>query len=386
MYWLNFMLIRKFNNLNLNSENSKENIYQKIVAICLILSPIFSNYVFISAISVGDLLIFITLPWLIGKIRLNPLIILNVTVPLIIISISYFILGGQDVYSGFYRAAFYYCLIMLAISVKNINSINLIKFYRSIVLISSAAVIIQWIGYYIFDTSMPMQLPLEYYEPDTLNVIDHVFRAGGFFKEPSYFAIYVMPYFIYAALMRKFLHLFIISVAGVLSTSSLMFFLIFMCAVILFCRIFNLFFATLFIGIVFGLFAFFIFGGFLDGYIFIDRVHSIFIDGGTLIDRFLPFVEIFKISNVFLPSAFVLDFFLSVGLWFNSAASIVTYFGMGGLIFLLLNSFRFGLIYSILFSVLLISTHFMSGAFSYFIAITFLILKNYLENPLHNDF
>ncbi len=349
------------------------------MTIAILLSPVFSNYVFVSQISIGDALIFFTLPWLLVQHKSNLQMISNAVFSLSIISSSFWLLDFGDVYAGFYRAAFYYCLVLLVISSKNLYFPYFIKFYSVICLFSSVAIIFQHVAYHFFGMSIPLQLPFEYYEPDTLNVIDHVFRSGGVFKEPSYFAMYVMPYLILVSLRRNFPHFLLISFAGVLSTSSLMFFLVSISSVLLYWRMFNKYSTAAFIFVMLTVFVVLFLSGFIDEFIFLERVKLIFVDGGTLRDRFLPFMETFSSTAGFFPSVANLDFLRSSGLWLNSAASLVMYFGVSSIFLLLLNLYKFNLLFGLLFLMLIFTTHFMSGAFSYFIAIAFIVVKN----PFH---
>lgn len=356
-----------------------------LATICILLSPILSNYVFISEISFGDVMVLITLPWLFSQLRFNVSAAFYIATPLTIVFTSYVLLGGIDVYAGFYRAAFYYCIVFLIISIRKFNLPYFMEVYGGICVIVSMLIVFQWCAYTGFGISIPLQLPFEHYEQDTLNIVEHVFRTGGLFKEPSYYAIYIMPYYVFIASKGNFRDFFIISLAGVLSTSSLMFFLIVMCSVLLCLRIFGLFGMLIIVFFSTGIFGALFFNEYFNEYIFIERVHSIFIDGGTLNERFLPFIDVFNLSNFLTPSVQALNFFLSSGLWFNSGSSVMTYFGIAGLSFLVLNAYKFRFLFGALFLILIFLTHFMSGAFSYFIVIAFIFLEKRFAISLKNE-
>lgn len=362
----------------MNRQNTLGN--NSLVALILVFAPVLSNYKFIAQFSLGDVCVLFTLPWLFHKIKFNHFSVITFFLATFIVATSFILLGGSEVYGGFYRAACYYLLFFIVTSSVDFEFTNFIKIYGYACLVASATIIIQWVAYFGLGTTLIFQLPLEHYEPDTLHVIDHAFRAGGIFKEPSYFSIYVMPYFVYTASQRKFSIFVFICIAGIMSTSSLMFFLILVSLFILSRKIFNKQFAI-------GIFLFVLFFiptllvNLSDEFIFIDRINSIFVDGGTLNDRFLPFFEIFDAANTILPSSRNLTFFRSADLWFNSAASLVVYFGSTGLLLLLSNLHKFGFLFGAFFLLCIFSTHFMSGPFGYFVAIGFMILRTQVYSP-----
>jgi len=345
-----------------------------IGAIGLVVSPILANYSFFSQISIGDMLIFIFTPLLLGRIVFTPLTIINIILSALIILCSYFLLNGPDIYAGIYRAAFYYLFFMIIISSKDLKLPYFAKLYGGMVIIASLAVIFQWVAYTLFSKAIYLDLPMERYEPDALVVLDHTFRGGGLFREPSYFALYVMPYFIYSVFRRNIFHLFIISMAGILSTSTLMFFLILMALLIYLGLNLRLIYAGMVGILILSTLAILFSSGLFDGYAFVDKVSLIFTDGGTLNERFLPIFTIIGMSDSVMPSTQVLDFYLSANSWFNSAVSIVVYFGIGGLALLVLNILRINFIISTVFLVLVFSTHFLSSCFSIFIAIAFMVM------------
>jgi hypothetical protein len=353
---------------------SPKNENSKIIAWCLIIAPIFSNYVFISQIGFGDIFVFLTLPWLLTKIKRNTYDLILFTSAFIIIVYSFVLLGNFDVYAGFYRAAFYYLLILVVTFLPNFEFAYFLRLYGYSCVLASFALILQWVSYTWFGVSLSLQLPIEYYEPDTLKVIDHVFRGGGLFKEPSYFSLYVIPYFIFATIEQKFKVLFVMTVAGILSTSSLFFFLIMICCVIFFYGVYGAKIATILFSLTLGLMVLVFLNDF-DQFVFLKRVKSIFTDGGTLNDRLLPFFEIINLDQFLFPSVDSFNFYRSAPLWFNSASSIVIYFGFFGLILLIVCTRKMGGLFGLTFITLVFSTHLMSGVFGYFMAISFMIIK-----------
>lgn len=365
----------------MSSENYREenfNLYNLLFIAPLISAPLLSNYKLINEFGIGDALIFISSPWLVLRFKPNGLNVLNILAVALIFLMAILSFGGFDLYMGFYRACFYYLAVICILSCKNIKLGNYFKIYGLACFASSTAIVFQWVAYTIFDVSFPLQLPIEFYEPDTLNVIDHVFRSGGFFKEPSYFALYVMPYLFYMAFEKKIAGLVFISIAGILSTSSLMFFLIF-CAFFILLKNMIGFYSTAYYFLIIILISIVMIFFLSGNSIFIDRIIDIFINGGTLQDRFLPFLQIFDSAPFLLASLDVFKLYLSLELWFNSASSIIVYFGVGGLILLIINFFRLGVWYGFMMILLLFSTHIMSGVYSFFIAYSFVVLRRYSQ-------
>ncbi len=330
-------------------------------------------------ISIGDILVLFSIPALIYQLKINKFIVINSLFFLALSLLVLLIFSVGDIHLGFYRAALYYFLFLLIISSKDINFPCFYKIYGLFSIAASIVVILQWVAYVFFSLSIPIQIPIAFYEPDTLNIIDHVFRSGGLFKEPSYFAIYVAPYMFFTILKQKYLSFFVIALAGVLTTSSLVFFLILICIFFgIKYYLTNLLFSIIFITLVI-LLIYVVFNSFLSEYVFLERIYAIFLDGGTLNERFMPFIDLLKISNLFFPSVEVLDFYLSSGLWFSSAASIVAYFGILGLMLILFNIIKFQFLLIIFLSILFFSTHFMAGPFCYLIGISILILDNKMK-------
>ena len=199
---------------------------------------------------------------------------------------------------------------MIIISSKDLKLPYFAKLYGAVAIIASLAVIFQWVAYTLFSMTIYLDLPMERYEPDALVVLDHTFRGGGLFREPSYFAIYVMPYFIYSVFRRNNVYLLIISIAGILSTSSLMFFLILMALLIYLGLNLRLIYAAIVGILILFILAILFSSDLFDGYAFVDKVSLIFTDGGTLNERFLPILTIISMSGSVMPSIQVLDFYL----------------------------------------------------------------------------
>ena len=173
-------------------------------------------------------------------------------------------------------------------------------------------------------------------------------------------------------------------IAGVMSTSSMMFFIILVVSFIYLNGVSSKYLSI----IVFGLIL--IFGGYglinlSENFIFIERVRAILMDGGTLNDRFLPFFEIFGIENVMLASVEGLYLYLNANLWFNSAASIAVYFGIIGLLLMVVNLHRLGLLFGGIFFLCIFSTHIMSGPFGYFMVIALLAIRYQTYHSLRNS-
>lgn len=346
----------------------------ELIFILIMLSPFASNYVLYSNFSFGDFFVLIVIPWLLYHFSMRIQNLLYIFTALAVVAVSYAILGF-DVYYGFYRAALYFLLFFMLIALVDIDFDRFFKIYIKLSLFAVAALFFQWVFFTLFDYTILLQIPIPYYEPDTLKVIDQGYRSGGFFKEPSYFALFIAPAFFYHLIKGQYARYGFIALAGVLSTSSLAFFLILASVVFLIARSRNLSWYFIFFAILLGL-MFWSAVEYLLNFIFVERIVNIFENGGTLIDRFYPFLSIASISDSLFANNSAYHYFLNEDYWFNSASSLMAYFGFLGLILIVVGLFRLNWIIAFCFLALIVTTHFMSNAFSFFVMFSFFALDN----------
>lgn len=342
----------------------------------ILLAPVLSNYVFYQAVSFGDLFFFLALPWLFLKLKLSIACFTFLFFAAAFCLLSYYMLSLSDgvVYVGFYRLVFFYLSVFLVLFVHRFDIERFFVLYSKFAIFFSVAIIVQWILYNFFTSSISFQLPIEYYEPDTLKVVDHVYRSGGFFKEPSYFIIYIAPALLYFLLSRSFLSYLVVLFAGVLSTSSLIFFVFFVTLSFEFLRSHHkaLFFpVTILISSAVLLF----FYSFPE-LIFVERIIAIFRGGGTLNERFFSSFYLWGMSGI-LGGMDVYSSYLNDGRWFSSAAAIVSALGVLSFVLIVILFMRLGCVFGLFLVVLLLTTHFLSAVYAPFTCFSLLCVYEY---------
>lgn len=350
----------------------------KLAFILLILAPFASNYRLYSAISIGDALVILCTPWFLLRISIKPSSVCLVLGSAIVIAASYLALG-TDIQAGFYRIAVYFFLFFVATSLSNLDVHDFFRPYILFSLFASFALIVQWLLKVGLDIVVSLQLPLPHYEPDTITSIDHVFRSGGLFREPSYFSIFVAPALFYLLIARRHFAYGVIAFAGIVSTSSLIVFLIFISGLyVLSCKARFLPYFLLFAALL--CVALFILRELLPNLIFIERIANIFEYGGTLVERFTPLILIANTSDSLFANHSSYTFYINENHWFNSASSILAYLGFAGIALMIVSLLRFNPVLSFSFLALLITTHLMSNAYGLLIAIAFATLHNMTES------
>jgi len=352
------------------------------LSLVVVLAPVFSNYVLYDVISIGDFFVFIAAMFLLKHIKISALGIGSIAIIFLIFLFGFYTLYESGINPGFYRIVFYYFIFFLAISVLNINFKKFFRAYIFCAMFFSISLVVQWIIYILLNISIPLQLSISYYEPDALTILDDSFRSGGWFREPSYFAIFIMPAIFYLQNQKLYLKYFIIVFAGIISTSSLVIFILLLS--------FFLFFGGskqrwlwLTCMIPFLVLLNFVIFDLISDWILISRVVDIFIDGGTLNERLLPIFDIIGLSLNIAPNSVAHDLVVSGGdsgsVWYSSAAYSLASLGWFGFLFILLNFLRLGVFVAIVFFGLTLTSNVFSGAFSFFIALAFLGYKMELK-------
>lgn len=352
------------------------------LSLIIVLAPVFSNYVLFGPISIGDFFVFTAVIFLIKHLKINILSIGSIVVAFIIILIGFYVLYDEGVDPGFFRIAFYYSLFFFVISLQKISLERFLSVYIYCCIFFSVSLILQWIAYEFLNISFSLQLPIPYYEPDTLKILNDLFRSGGWFKEPSYFAIFLMPAIFYLLSQRSYLKYFLLVFAGVISTSSLAIF-VFLLSVLLFFiktergRLWLTCLIPVFVVMFFCILRFF------SEWTFVSRVIDIFLDGGTLNERVLPVLDILQLSVNITPNPIAHDLVITAGdngaVWYNSAAYILASLGWLGFLFISLNFLRLGIFAGIIVFTLTLTTHIFSGVYSFFIVLAFFALNMELE-------
>lgn len=337
------------------------------VIYAFLLMPFLSNYVFIGPISIGDLLfLLVVFPWLCYNMRRDVTVLaqLLICVFFVVFSLLIYAMSDKDDYLWqVLRTSFYFASFYIIAGQSYFSYHKFFRHYTYLGIFFSASIILQWAVYHFFGMSVPLQLPLSHYEPDTLNVISHVYRSGGFFKEPSYFSIYVTPLIFYFASEQRYFPLLFLVVAGVMSTSTLFLFIFLVSFVFLPRRI-------VFIITILIIFTFLTAVNFIDGvfnkFVFIERFISIFVDGGTLTDRFFPVLKLLSSSSYFYSEEAV-SYLKNSGFWFSSLGSIMSTLGFISVIYIMLSFYRYGFTLGCVLVIYLFTTHYMSGVYSSFV-------------------
>jgi hypothetical protein len=353
---------------------NNQNLFEKIAYIFIIISPIFSNYIFFSFISYGDIFLFLSIPWVLRNLYLNYSGLFYFFIIIFIILISFLILGDFDVYRGFYRSAYYFILFYLITNLKNINNELFFYYYIKICGFTSILLISQWLIFITLGMKISLQLPLPYYENDVVLVLDHIYRTGGVFSEPSYFAIFLFPALFYSIERNIFLYI-LFFLAGILSTSALAFFSIFASLIFYSINRVGFFRSILPVAIIAIVLFSLVLSELFDGYTVVNKITEIFKDGGTLVGRFNPTLNILNIAHTLFPNEYAYNYFIKQDDWFNSGISQLVYFGWAGILTIILISLGFGYFFSLCFIALLFTTHIMSSSYSSFVAISLLALS-----------
>jgi len=349
-----------------------------------ILAPVFSNYIFYGKVSIGDLFFIIFVLYYLGVARFSLIEIFLIIFSMLVCTISFYILYQDDFNPGFYRATLFFIFVFLISSKLSIDSRLFIGLYIKASLFFSVSLMLQWFFDSFLSISVPLQLPIEYYEPDTLKILDHGYRSGGWFKEPSYFMLYITPllfYFIHKQQLKKYIFLI---VAGVLSTSSLVFFIVLATLLfhiikfkkpLLFFRIIALILTMFFIA--------YLLQGYLMDFVFYNRVINIFLDGGTLNQRVGNSLVLVQDLSGLLPNVVSYDYFSTGGdnghTWFSSLGAIFASFGLIGLILITIKIIKLDIFFGVVLMVLMFSTNIFSNVYAFFIIFAFMSIKKHPE-------
>lgn len=344
----------------------------------LCLASVLSNYVFYDAISIGDLLIILSSLFFARlkksvTINANQLLRLGFLVAFLVMCVVIIIAqDGSYINPGFYRFMFY-AFILLIIPFVNINYRYFWMAAEALAIVFSISLLVQF-AFFKAGYILPIKLPLQRYELDALEVVDHVYRGGGWFREPSYFALYLFPVILYQAHEFRWKPLALNVLAMIVSTSSLGFVIL---GAIIYDRLSRKDFGfkknkLLFLTIpIFFSFVLIVFQDSIVISRFIENVNG---DGSFAI-RVLPLFEYFHEIFQFIPldskNSSILLLSAAGDVWVSSAVYFVALFGVFAFFILV-----FGLTYldrftHLLFVILIFSTGILSTSFAVYLAVGF---------------
>lgn len=361
-----------------------------LIAIFILLSPVFSNYVLLGGLSFGDLLIISSVLLGLFALRPTPFFLWSIFLASSIIVASFIVLFFNEIISlSFFRASFFLIAPCVLLSLRPQFYDVLFRCYLAVSTFFVLALIAQVATFYVSGLTFPLQLPLEVYETDTLYLVDlqtQGFRTGGFFKEPSYFAIYILPALLFFPLAGKIKKHSMFVLSSVLSTSSLgiassIVSLYFYSVTkdyrtkILKISLF-MFFVVIFVSLLFV----------LKDVPWISRFFDIFIDGGTLNARFFPIFDSMTVSGTGLVEPELNERVLSSdGLtnWYSSFIYLLSNFGWLFVLPFALFLHRIGFVGGVFVFLIIIFTHaFTTAYFTCFIVVFYAI---YLQRKKHAD-
>jgi hypothetical protein len=154
---------------------------------------VLSNYVLFDAVSIGDFSIFIAVVLLAKHVTISVLSGVSAVINFVVILIGFYAAYNAGVHPAFFRLSFYFSLVFFVISLQKIYFEKFFYVYIYCCIFFSVSLILQRAVYQLLGFSIPLQLPLPYYEADTLEIVNDIYRSGGWFREPSYFAIFIVP-------------------------------------------------------------------------------------------------------------------------------------------------------------------------------------------------
>lgn len=344
----------------------------------LCIAPMLSNYVFYDAISIGDLLIMLSLLFF---LRLKKSSITNANQLLrLIFLVAFFVMcvviiitqNGSYINPGFYRFLFY-ALILLTIPFVNINNRYYWVVSEALAIVFSISLLIQF-AFFQAGYILPIKLPLQGYELDALEISDHIYRGGGWFREPSYFALYLFPIMLYQAREFKWKPFALNAIAIIVSTSSIGFIIF---AALIYDRVSrkdlsikknSLIVLTLLIFFTLVLVAF-------QDSIIISRFIENIKGGGSFAIRVLPLIEYFDEIFQFIPlqseNSSILFLSGAGDVWISSAVYFMALFGVIAFLIFLLGLTYLDRFTYLLFLILIFSTSILSTSFSVYLVIGF---------------
>jgi hypothetical protein len=343
---------------------------------CLVLAPVGSNYVLLSAISIGDFLALVGFILLYTGCRpsTTPRNLAFLSLFLVLSAFAHLAWGGGIEY-GFYRLLLY-CTLLLAITHLKCDSQAFWISYSWWGRFFSVSLLIQF-ALYQAGFSIPLMLPIPAYELDTLQVVDHVYRSGGWFREPSYLLLFLIPLLLHQSRSGDWKSFALCFAAAVVSTSSLTF--VAACAVILdrFMhsnvgqtkrgRIASIVLAVL--GAVL-----FVAGiTVTQDSLITSRFLDILSGGGSSVERIAPIVNYFEELLSILPNPTYVNPIITLSkdgvIWLSSAAYMILMFGALAVVVFLAGMSYLSLLPYGIFLTMTFSTSFLSSAYALLFAL-----------------
>lgn len=212
----------------------------KIVALLLVLAPIFQHYIGIfenAGFSVLLLVFPILLIRLITKLKagmVNKNCVAAI-MPLMIYELYYGIVKSLPIMKRFY--AIFMIMMFLVIACGCINTRLFIKYAAEIACIASILLIVQYISYYLLGRAINFEFTQLLADQNSrwaiannaatgVPILGKLYRPSGFFLEPSHFYLYCFPVLtlclLYPEVTKwRMQHAIMISIGMVLSTSGM---------------------------------------------------------------------------------------------------------------------------------------------------------------------
>lgn len=310
-----------------------KNWFVKFSGILFVLSPMLSNYVLFGPVSIGDFTIILSFLISLKYIKVSNFFVMSSLSSLLIVMLSFFVFSISDfIPDSFFRASFYLIVLSFFLSLKSFYYRELFYIYLKCSLVFSSLLIFQLFLYYALGVDFIMQLPIEVYELDTLEMIDFNsgdFRAAGVFKEPSYFAIFTIPALIYYSLSVDSKKYFFTFLAMMASTSSLGIGVSILSLIIFLISLDKTRRTVVRLIVILPIILFsFIYFMATSNNIGIIRFYELFEGGASLEVRFLNVFTIGKNFSFFVDSIFSKEILLLSNEWYNSFIYLVANFGL----------------------------------------------------------
>ena len=366
-----------------------KNWFVKFSGILFVLSPMLSNYVLFGPVSIGDFTIILSFLISLKYIKVSNFFVMSSLSSLLIVMLSFFVFSISDfIPDSFFRASFYLIVLSFFLSLKSFYYRELFYIYLKCSLVFSSLLIFQLFLYYALGVDFIMQLPIEVYELDTLEMIDFNsggFRAAGVFKEPSYFAIFTIPALIYYSLSGDSKKYFFTFLAMMASTSSLGIGVSILSLIIFLISLDKTRRTVVRLIVILPIILFsFIYFMATSNNIGIIRFYELFEGGASLEVRFLNVFTIGKNFSFFVDSIFSKEILLLSNEWYNSFIYLVANFGLIFLISFAQFWKRIGAWGLLATALLLLFTHAFSNSFFTLFLVLFYFIG--MEFPRNKKF
>lgn len=346
-----------------------------VYSILLLIAPILANYSLSHnlPLNIGDTLIVLLTPiYFLTNLTSNYLKLAKLTILFLVLFLVTAFVNVIDLPQLKYF--FYIALFFITISFKKNYDLafQFFSLYSKIGCFLSIFIIFQFTTYHLFNHRVIFNLPLNSEEIDTLISLKDQFRPGSFFREPSYFVLFVSPLFFFYSKTKQWSNYFLVIIAAVSSTSSLII------PIIIFERLYSYFNIQsnhkqdffYFCGIIFLSYLF-------KDSLLITRTLSAFTSGGAFFERAYPGFDLFANNLMFFSNSYLHNLLDNQSSWINSFAFLALKFGtfLAILISSCLFTYSFFIAFLLLF--FLLCTNFFFTPFAALIFFAFSLFKNF---------